>query len=75
MAPGPSTSRPHPQHKAYPYLLRGVAVDRPNQAWGSDITYVRLARGFVYLAAVVDWYSRKVLAWHSNSHFGVQPLK
>jgi putative transposase len=63
MAPGPGTSRPHPQHKVYPYLLRGVAVDRPNQVWSTDITHVRLARGFVYLAAVADWYSRKVLAW------------
>ena len=63
MAPGPNTSRPHPQHKIYPYLLRGVDVTRPNQVWSTDITYVRLARGFVYLAAVIDWYSRKVLAW------------
>ena len=67
MAPGPDTSRPHPQHKAYPYLLRGVAIDRPNQVWSTDITYVRLARGFVYLVAVVDWYSRKVLAWRVSN--------
>jgi putative transposase len=67
MAPGPSTSRPHPQHKVYPYLLRGLAVDRPNQVWSADITYVRLARGFVYLVAVIDWYSRKVLAWRVSN--------
>jgi putative transposase len=67
MAPGPSTSRPHPQHKAYPYLLRGLEIDRPNQVWSSDITYIRLARGFVYLAAVIDWYSRKVLAWRVSN--------
>lgn len=67
MAPGPHTSRPHPQHKVYPYLLRGVAVARPNQVWSSDITYLRLARGFVYLVAVIDWYSRKVLAWRVSN--------
>ena len=67
MAPGPDTSRPHPQHKVYPYLLRGVEVDRPNQVWSTDITYVRLARGFVYLVAVIDWYSRKVLAWRVSN--------
>ena len=67
MAPGPNTSCPHPQHKIYPYLLRGVNVTRPNQVWSTDITYVRLARGFVYLAAVIDWYSRKVLAWRLSN--------
>ena len=68
MAPGPNTSRSHPQHKVYPYLLRGVAVTKPNQVWSTDITYVRLARGFVYLVAVIDWYSRRVLSWRiSNS--------
>ncbi len=68
MAPGPNTSRPHPEHKVYPYLLRGVYVTRPNQVWSTDITYVRLERGFVYLVAVIDWYSRKVLSWRlSNS--------
>ena len=55
MAPGPNTSRPHPQHKIYPYLLRSVYVIRPNQVWSTDITYIRLARGFVYLVAVIDW--------------------
>jgi putative transposase len=67
MVPGPNTSRPHPQHKVYPYLLRGVAVARPNHVWSTDITYIRLAHGFVYLMAVIDWYSRKVLAWRLSN--------
>jgi putative transposase len=67
MAPGPNTSRPHPQHKVYPYLLRGVNVIRPNQVWSTDITYLRLPRGFVYLVAVIDWYSRKVLSWRLSN--------
>ena len=68
MAPGPNTSRAHPRHKVYPYLLRGVPVTRPNQVWSTDITYIRLARGFAYLVAIIDWYSRKVLSWRiSNS--------
>ena len=67
MAPGPTTSRPHPQHTVYPYLLRGVDVVRPNQVWSTDITYLRLARGVAYLVAVMDWYSRKVLAWRVSN--------
>jgi putative transposase len=59
----PNTSKPAPGHKIYPYLLRGLAVARPNQVWAMDITYIPMARGFVYLAAVVDWFSRRVLAW------------
>jgi len=59
----PNTSRRHPKHKVYPYLLRGLKIDRPNQVWAMDITYIPMARGFVYLAAVIDWYSRRVLAW------------
>jgi len=59
----PNTSKAAPGHKIYPYLLRGIAVERPNQAWAMDITYVPMARGFVYLAAVVDWFSRRVLSW------------
>ena len=59
----PNTSKPAPGHKVYPYLLRKVPVTEPNQVWAMDITYVPMARGFVYLAAVVDWFSRKVLAW------------
>ncbi len=68
MAPGPNTSRSHPEHKVYPYLLRGVPVIRPDQVWSTDITYIRLARGFAYLVAIIDWYSRRVLSWRiSNS--------
>jgi len=59
----PSTSKPTPGHKIYPYLLRGMTIDRPNQVWAMDITDVPMARGFVYLAAVVDWFSRRVLSW------------
>jgi putative transposase len=59
----PNTSKPAPGHKIYPYLLRSVAVERPNQAWAMDITYIPMARGFVYLSAVVDWFSRRVLSW------------
>ena len=59
----PNTSKPAPGHKIYPYLLRSVSIGRPNQVWAMDITYIPMARGFVYLAAVVDWFSRRVLAW------------
>ena len=59
----PNTSKSAPGHKIYPYLLRGLAVGRPNQVWAMDITYIAMARGFVYLAAVIDWFSRRVLAW------------
>ena len=59
----PNTSKPAPGHKIYPYLLRHLAVERPNQVWAMDITYIPMARGFVYLAAVVDWFSRRVLTW------------
>ena len=59
----PNTSKPADGHKVYPYLLRGLPVERPNQVWAMDITYIPMARGFVYLAAVVDWFSRRVLAW------------
>jgi putative transposase len=59
----PNTSRRHPDHKVYPYLLRGLAIERPNQVWCADITYIPMAKGFVYLVAVMDWFSRRVLAW------------
>jgi putative transposase len=59
----PNTSKPMPGNKIYPYLLRGLTVERPNQVWCMDITYIAMARGFVYLAAVVDWFTRRVLAW------------
>ncbi len=59
----PNTSKPAPGHKIYPYLLRNLDVVRPNQVWAMDITYIPMARGFVYLAAVLDWFSRRVLSW------------
>ena len=68
LAPQPGTSRAAPEHRVYPYLLRGVAIARVNQVWSTDITYIRLRSGFVYLAAVLDWHSRYVLSWAlSNS--------
>lgn len=59
----PNTSRRHPKHPIYPYLLRQLKIDRPNQVWAMDITYIPMAKGFVYLAAVIDWHTRRVLAW------------
>jgi putative transposase len=59
----PYTSKPAPGHKIYPYLLRGLVIDRPNQVWATDITYIPMARGFVYLCAVMDWFARRILAW------------
>ncbi len=59
----PNTSRKHPGHTVYPYLLRGMTIERPNQVWCADITYIPMAKGFVYLVAVMDWFSRRVLAW------------
>ncbi|MCP4995827.1 MAG: IS3 family transposase, partial [Gammaproteobacteria bacterium] len=59
----PATSTPNPEHEVYPYLLRGLVIDHCNQVWSTDITYIRLASGFVYLMAVMDWYSRYVLGW------------
>ena len=61
--PKPKTSRPHPEHKVYPYLLKGLAIEQPNQVWAADITYVPMAKGFMYLVAVMDWHSRKVLSF------------
>ena len=63
LAPGPQTSKPHPEHTVYPYLLNEIAIVRPCQVFSTDITYIRLQRGFVYLVAVIDWYSRLVLDW------------
>lgn len=66
--PGPKTSQPNPQHKVYPYLLRNLTIDRANQVWASDITYIPMETGFIYLTVIMDWYSRKVLSWRlSNS--------
>jgi putative transposase len=59
----PRTTKPEPGHKIYPYLLRGLAITRPNQVWAMDITYIPMAKGFVYLAVVLDWFSRRVLSW------------
>ena len=77
--PKPKTSKPHPEHKIYPYLLRGLKIRRSNQVWAADITYIPLQRGFMYLVAVMDWYSRKVLSWRvSNTleaDFCIEALK
>lgn len=63
----PNTSKKHPAHPIYPYLLRGLIIDRPNQAWATDITYIPMRRGFVYLVAVLDWFSRRVLSWRLSN--------
>ena len=64
----PRTSMPHPEHRVYPYLLRGLEISRPNQVWCADISYIPMRRGFLYLVAIMDWHSRKVLSWRlSNS--------
>jgi putative transposase len=63
----PNTSKPTPGHKIYPYLLRRLTIDRPNQVWATDITYIPMARGFVYLCAVMDWFSRRILAWQLSN--------
>jgi putative transposase len=65
--PKRNLSRPHPEHKVYPYLLRGMDIDKPNKVWCADITYIRLKHGFVYLVAILDWYSRKVLSWELSN--------
>ena len=67
VAPGPDTSKPHPEHKVYPYLLRGLAINRVNQVWSTDVTYIPMPRGFMYLVAIIDWYSRYVLSWSLSS--------
>jgi putative transposase len=68
----PNLSKRNPNHQVYPYLLRGVQIIRPNQVWSTDITYIRMKNGFLYLTAVIDWYSRYVLAWKiSNSLDGL----
>jgi putative transposase len=65
--PKRNLSKPHPQHAIYPYLLEDVQITRPNQAWSADITYIRLAQGFAYLVAIIDWYSRVVLSWRISN--------
>ena len=66
-APKPSTSKPAPEHVVYPYLLRNLRISRVGQVWASDITYIPMARGFAYLVAIIDWYSRRVLAWRLSN--------
>jgi putative transposase len=63
----PNTSKPHPEHRIYPYLLRGLEITRPNQVWCTDVTYIPMRRGFLYLVAVMDWASRKVLSWRLSN--------
>jgi putative transposase len=63
----PNTSKPHPENRIYPYLLRGLSIDRPNQVWCADVTYIPMPKGFLYLVAIMDWYSRKVLAWRLSN--------
>ena len=67
LGPKPRTSKPAPGHRIYPYLLRNLTVDRPNQAWAADITYVPIGAGFFYLVAIMDWASRAVLAWRLSN--------
>jgi putative transposase len=67
IAPKPKTSEPHPEHPVYPYLLRGLEISRPNQVWSTDITYIPMKTGFLYLVAIMDWYSRRVLAWRLSN--------
>ena len=79
LAPQPGTSKRQPKHPVYPYLLRGMTIDKPNQVWATDITYIPMARGFMYLIAIMDWATRKVLSWRlSNTldtRFCVEALK
>jgi putative transposase len=65
--PKPRTSRPHPQHTVYPYLLRGLAINRTNQVWATDITFIPMAHGYMYLVAIMDWHSRKILSWRISN--------
>jgi putative transposase len=65
--PKPNLSKPHPENRIYPYLLRDVEITRPNQVWSTDITYIKLSGGFAYLVAVIDWYSRCVLSWRLSN--------
>ena len=68
----PKTTVRHPEHQIYPYLLRGLTIDRPNQVWCTDITYIPMRRGFLYLVAIMDWFSRKVLAWRLSNTMDVE---
>lgn len=79
LAPKPGTSKRQPKHPVYPYLLRGMTIDRPDQVWATDITYIPMARGFMYLIAIMDWATRKVLSWRLSNTldttFCVEALK
>jgi len=65
--PKPRTSRPYPSHKVYPYLLRNLNIDRPNHVWAADMTYIPMCKGFMYLVAVMDWHSRKILSYRLSN--------
>src|SRR5271169_3604807 len=71
LGPKPRTTKPAPGHKIFPYLLRDLAIDRPNQVWAADITYIPIGRGFLYLVAVIDWASRAVLSWRLSNTMDV----
>lgn len=79
LAPKPKTSEPHPEHVVYPYLLRGMTICRANQVWAADVTYIPMKAGFVFLVAIIDWYSRRVLSWRLSAtldpSFCVQALE
>ncbi len=76
--PKRNTSRPNKAHETFPYLLRGLSIDRPNQVWCADITYIPMAKGFLYLVAIMDWHARKVLSWRlsntMDAHFCLEAL-
>jgi putative transposase len=75
----PNTSKSHPEHKVYPYLLRGLEITKPNQVWCADVTYIPMRKGFLYFVAIMDWYSRRVLSWRlsntMDSEFCVEALQ
>jgi len=79
LAPKPGTGKPQPRHPVYPYLLRGLTIDRPNQVWATDITFIPMARGHLYLVVIMDWASRKVLSWQlsntRDTNFCVEAFK
>jgi putative transposase len=70
--PRPRTTVPHPEHRVYPYLLRDLVIDRPNQVWCADVTYIPMRRGFLYLVAIMDWATRKVLSWRVSNTMDVE---
>ena len=72
LVPGPHTSKPHPSHPIYPYLLRNMEITRPNQVWATDITYIPLESGWAYLVAIIDWHSRAVISWRLSNTMTVE---